>query len=211
MPRLPYRLTHILPWIHESMIIADIGSDHGRLPRAIVQQTHAKVYATELTEASMMTLCHHLTDTTIPTYQADGLKSLPHDVNTIIMTGMGGPLIRTILLQGKQVWPQLNTLILGPQSDLYTLRLMLSENDWKIVEEKLVEDGRKIYTFLRVSPGQERLSDVQCMYGPRLLECPSPLLLNQLKKDKQTLMVKQTHQSLTEQDVHRLQWLNEHA
>ncbi len=211
MPRLPNRLSHVLPWIDASMIIADIGSDHGRLPRAIIEQTKAKVYASELTEARVTSLRHHLSDTPIPIYQADGLQRLPDDVNTVILTGMGGPLIRTILLDGQHVWPQLNTLILGPQSDLYALRLMLSNHTWKIEEEKLIQDGHHLYPFLRVKPGYESLSNLQCMYGPRLLESMPDLLRNQLKKDKQTLMVKQTHNALTEQDVHRLQWLNEHA
>jgi tRNA (adenine22-N1)-methyltransferase len=211
MPRLPKRLALILPWIDETMIIADIGSDHGALPRAILEKTKAKVYASELTEASVAMLRQRLDDTGIKTYQANGLNDLPHDVNVVILTGMGGPLIRTILLNGKDVWPQLKTLILGPQSDVYALRSMLRDHPWKIAEEILIQDGKKTYTFLRVIPGHERLSELECVYGPRLLESQSNLFLNQLKKDKQTLMVKQAHNALSEVDILRLQWLSKHA
>ncbi|MFA4885542.1 MAG: tRNA (adenine(22)-N(1))-methyltransferase TrmK, partial [Desulfotomaculaceae bacterium] len=50
-------------------------------------------------------------------------------------------------------------------------------NGWKISDERLVEDGGKIYIVIMAIPGQEETKDPFLLeLGPRLLEKKDPLL-----------------------------------
>ncbi len=211
MGLLPPRLKPLLAWIDAAMIPVDIGSNHGYLARAIATKLSHKVYATELSDASFQHLKQQLEGCGVIAYQADGLAQLPAEVNTAIITGMGGLTIQTILHTHPKATQQLSYLLLGPQSDVDSLRAYVTQTGWRIREENMVHVHGKFYPFLFLVKGKETLTAAQLYLGPRLLEQQSPTFLAWKKSEFNRLETLMRTVSLTEKDQKRLQWLKNHV
>lgn len=123
---------------------------------------------------------------------SDGLDELePEEADTIIIAGMGGLLIKSILEKGRKhlLSNKKPEFILQPQSDIKEVRIFLYQNEYHIVQEKmLVEDG-KYYTVIKAQPGKtnEYCSDAEWLYGKYNLEQKDAVLYDYLQKQQQTL------------------------
>lgn len=203
---LPTRLKPLLKWLKPSMVVADIGANHGYLARDLSRLTSQPIYASELSQASVAHLRHAVEDTRVTVYQADGLQHVPSNVNTVVLTGMGGRLIEKIL--SLTPFPaHIDSLWLGPQSHEANLRHYVATHGWKIIEEVMVEEQDHFYVFLNLVRGEESLTDAQAYLGPRLMESLTPTFLRWVQVEYQRLQTLSTSVSLTIQDQHRLQWL----
>ena len=107
----------------------------------------------------------------------DGLTvAVPGEVETVVISGMGGMAIIGILEQSPLVVQGLSRLILQPQRSIGEVRRWLGEHGWRLVRESLVwEDGR-YYEILCADQGEMRLSEREINFGPILLQ-EKPLLL----------------------------------
>ena len=101
MIKLSKRLKIIHDMVPKS-VVADIGSDHGKLMIALVQSgTITKGYAVENKEGPFERLRsnlirYHINDIVTPLF-SDGIKDITRDVSTIVIAGMGGTSIVNIL------------------------------------------------------------------------------------------------------------------
>lgn len=96
------RLERILSMIDKEEKIADIGADHGKLSYEIIKHNLAdQVIATELNEKSIEKMRKSLEERTnerLVLRVGDGLEPLKKDeVDLVIIAGMGGNLIASIL------------------------------------------------------------------------------------------------------------------
>ena len=82
----------------------------------------------------------------------EGLKAGEGD--TLVIAGMGGPLMERILTDGRSVRNSFSELILQPQSDIPHFRRFIQSEGWEITEEKMVEEDGKFYPMMRVVPGE---------------------------------------------------------
>ena len=137
-----------------------------------------------LNRARMHIVGHGLGDR-IETRLSDGLAMIrPGEVDTVIASGMGGPLTIRILQEGKEVADQLNALILQPQSEICRVRRCLTENGYRIEQEDMVLEDGKYYPVMRVVHGtKEPYEEWEYLYGKRLLEARHPVLLEFLKRE----------------------------
>ena len=99
------KLSERLQIIHDMVpksVVADIGSDHGKLMVALVEsKTITKGYAVENKEGPFERLRnnlirYHVSDKITPLF-SDGIKDITRDVSTIVIAGMGGQTIVNIL------------------------------------------------------------------------------------------------------------------
>ena len=188
---LSKRLYAVAGLVTEGASVADIGTDHGYVPIYLVERGIAsKVIAMDvnqgpLNRARMHIVGHGLGDR-IETRLSDGLARIcPGEVDTVIVSGMGGPLTIRILQEGKEVAEQLNALILQPQSEICRVRRFLTENGYRIEQEDMVLEDGKYYPILRAVHGEkEDLKAEELFYGPRLLENQNPVLLEYLQKQQ---------------------------
>ncbi len=74
--------------------------------------------------------------------------------DTLVIAGMGGPLMERILTDGRSVRNSFSELILQPQSDIPHFRRFIQSEGWEITEEKMVEEDGKFYPMMRVVPGE---------------------------------------------------------
>ena len=138
--KISNRLKLIASLVDENSSIIDIGCDHALLDIFLVQNKKLKkVVASDnkkepLNSALSNIKKNHLEDK-IKLSLSDGLSNIESDIDTVIISGMGGELIKDIL--DPKYLKNVTTLILSPQSDIYNLRVHLNSIGYKFIEEKL--------------------------------------------------------------------------
>ncbi|OAT85821.1 tRNA (adenine(22)-N(1))-methyltransferase [Desulfotomaculum copahuensis] len=185
------RLAAIAAYVPAGPVVADIGTDHARLPIYLVEKGICpRVLATDLHEKPFQSACravseHGLADR-IEVRLGDGLRPLvPGEAGVVVVAGMGGNTIRRILAGGPAVLAGVKSLVLQPMADAGDLRRWLVDNGWRLVEESLVEEDGHLYTIMAAEPGWEEISDPWLLeVGPRLVERCDPLLLKHLERIK---------------------------
>lgn len=187
---LSKRLYAVAGLVTEGASVADIGTDHGYVPIYLVESGIAsKVIALDVNQGPLnrarMHIVGHGLGERIETRLSDGLARIrPGEVDTVIVSGMGGPLTIRILQEGKEVADQLNALILQPQSEICRVRRFLTENGYRIEQEDMVLEDGKYYPVMRVVHGtKEPYEEWEYLYGKRLLEARHPVLLEFLKRE----------------------------
>lgn len=175
--KLSERLKQLVEWIESEAVIADIGSDHAYLPAYAVQQGKIKhAIAGEVNQgpfesAKETVELYGLTDK-IEVRKGDGLQVLlPGEVDTIIIAGMGGSLIRTILDNGRKLLNlDLPRLILQPNNGEETLRKWLNEHNWELKNEVILEEDGHIYEAILAQKDDhaQQLTEEELLFGPFL-------------------------------------------
>ena len=155
--------------------LADIGSDHAYLPchLALNQKIQAAVagevvkgpYQSAQAEVQSQDL-----DSIIQVRLGDGLAVIQADdaINVISICGMGGSLIRSILDEGQDKLSHGPLLVLQPNIGEATLRTWLSQHDYQIVHETIVEDSQRLYEIIvaQHQTGASALSPRQAYLKP---------------------------------------------
>ena len=182
--QLQPRLQMLADLVPPGAILADVGTDHGYLPVYLLQKgaikraiasdigaeplDHARRTAEEYGAALELRLC-------------DGLAGIaPHEVDTVVIAGMGGESIISILSAAP--WTKDGCrLILQPMTRQELLRRWLAENGYRFTDEHLVEDKGTIYPILCVEGGEQpSLSEAETYAG--LLLADDPLYGEYLKR-----------------------------
>ncbi len=146
-PRL-YTAAHMAD---PSLKTVDIGTDHAYLPAYLVSFLNAgKILACDIGEKplknALNTLKTYGLEDKIELRLSDGLKNVsPDEAEQIIICGMGGTLIRDILLAAEWVKKPGMRLILQPMTHSEDVRQFLCENGFEIREERCIEDAGRVY------------------------------------------------------------------
>ena len=174
------RLSRIAELVGTCECCADVGSDHGRLGAFLLQSGQCqRVVLTDISSASLakarklialMDLEHR-----IAFRVGDGALAIDCPVDAAVIAGMGGETIASIVEQSAGRFHGAR-LILQPNVALASLRRRLNGCGWRIVDEDLARDGRRIYPILVAVEGEQKLSPLQAEAGPVLLERRPPLL-----------------------------------
>ncbi len=172
MKNLPERLLAAASFVKRGSVIADVGCDHGLLPHYLLKSGISDfAYLLDknrgpLLRAGENTEKYGLSDK-CALVLSDGLKKLPEYIeggrsragfpDTVIITGMGGPLILKILDETpREIRKRADTWILSPQSLIEDCREGLRIRGFSILEEKMADDKGKHYVILRCSCHSER-------------------------------------------------------
>jgi tRNA A22 N-methylase len=152
-PGLTDRLAAIADLVPADRGVADIGTDHGLLPIALVSSGKVPfAIAIDNKEQPLQVARDNIADANlqdrISTYQGDGLRSLrPGDVETIVIAGMGVSTIVRLLRCSDMAALGIKTLVLQANGSAYAhrrLRQALPELGFAIDDERLVEQkGRR--------------------------------------------------------------------
>ena len=166
--KLTPRLMTAVPFVRSGKLPADIGTDHAYLPIYLCEQRKLTPVAT----ANGDTLCAIAADINkgpveradehiaaagltkyIKTLQTDGLTGLDvYDPADIIIFGMGGELIASILEAAPWVNAPGKRLILQPMTHAEKLREYLLSAGYSIVGETLSREGDRIYQTICAEP-----------------------------------------------------------
>lgn len=158
--RLQPRLRCIAESVPAGARLVDVGTDHaylpvwllreGRIPCAIASDInkspleHARRTAEEYGVAARIDfrLCAGL----------DGIA--PGEADAVVVAGMGGETIVSILSAAPWLRKSGAVLLLQPMTKAEALRRYLTENGFCIASERLVEDKGSIYAVLKAEAGE---------------------------------------------------------
>lgn len=166
---------------------ADVGTDHGYLPVYMAQHGYSgKIIASDINEGPLSTavasarqagvedrICFRLCD------GLDGCGS--EELDTVVIAGMGGDTICGILDRTDWVMSRDILLILQPMTKAEVLRYWLTNNDFAICGEWLIEENGEIYQILSARFGARTpLSDAELFTGKYELAVGNALFPMQL-------------------------------
>ena len=195
--QLSKRLAKVGEFVPSQARLADIGSDHAYLPvrlmlakkisYAVCGEVVRGPYESALNQVTLQGLADNIT-----VRLADGLFAIePSDkIDTITICGMGGTLIKQILLEGKERITGEELLILQPNVGEATLRKYLVANGYSIITEEILEENKKIYEIIVAKKLIQPMSlnEAQYLFGPLLMQEKSPVFI---KKWQRELMQRQ--------------------
>ena len=171
--QLSQRLSSVASMVTAGNCLADVGTDHGYVPIYLYERNiipHA--IAMDVNKGPLERAALHIAESgmkeAIETRLSDGLTALkPGEADSVVVAGMGGPLIIRILSAHPEITESLKELILQPQSEISEVRIWLYEQGYEIVEEHMVfEDGKYYPMFKAVkNPEAEKLTNLEYKYG----------------------------------------------
>lgn len=209
---LSLRMKQVADMVEPCHVAADIGCDHGYVSIYLIEQGLAEhviamdVRTGPLSRAEQNVKQKHL-QTKIQCRLSDGLEKLaPGEADTIVIAGMGGPLMVRILEQGADKRLGNETLILQPQSDIPAVRQYLHRIGYAIEEEGMLQEDGKYYTIMKAKNGEscrEKWSQAEYQYGKYLLEQKSAVLKQYLVQEE--ALLKELQEKLTRQQTPKTQ------
>ncbi|MCM1179289.1 MAG: class I SAM-dependent methyltransferase [Clostridium sp.] len=208
--------------VPKAVYVADVGCDHAYVSIALVKRRIAdKVIALDVRKGPLEIAAKNIAQygvlNAIELRLSDGMDQLAAgEVNVIIMAGMGGLLMCSILerglnrLSGDGLWQTKQqtpaddrrrpVLVLQPQSDLFRVRSLLLEYGYCMEREKMLVDEGKYYTVIRAVPeelldckGKEKLqagkpyTETELWYGRYGLQHQDMALYDFLQKEAAVL------------------------
>lgn len=155
-PNLDARLLAAAKFVREGAYACDIGTDHAYLPVYLVLIGRAsRALASDINKGPVMrakeSVAKYGVTDKIDVVLSDGLKGAEgYPVTDIIIAGMGGELIASILEDAKWVKNEKYRLILQPMTHAEILRKYLADNGFSIIDEDMVKDtgNNKIYQII---------------------------------------------------------------
>ena len=195
--RIPKRMLAIANLVDNSKVLADVGCDHAYISINLLENGKAeRIIASDLREGPLNIARDNIRlygfEDRIETRLCAGLCGYEAgEVDTILISGMGGMLVKEILSESIDVVKRADTLILEPQSDLRVVRAYLKDIGFEIIDEDMLNEGGKYYQIIKAVKSKERMEvceDIGAMaeneFGPILIKKKHPVLLEFLKKRK---------------------------
>ena len=173
MIKLSKRLKIIFDMVPKS-VVADIGSDHGKLMIALVQADIVKKgYAVENKEGPFERLRsnlirYHVNDKITPLF-SDGIKDITRDVETIVIAGMGGTNIVNILKAHPEKLVRVQTIIIDAHTAVPLARKEICQMGYAIADEQIVKEDDIFYEIIKfIKADKAIISDEDLEFGPIL-------------------------------------------
>ncbi|MBR6681678.1 MAG: SAM-dependent methyltransferase [Clostridia bacterium] len=149
---LDNRMKKIADCVLQGAVLADVGTDHGKLPIYLAQIGKIKrAVASDINEMPLNkavgNVKKHGLEDKIETFLTNGLVGIERfSPDCVVIAGMGGELIEQILTDAT-IDKSGVSFVLQPMTKEAHLREYLSENGFEIYDEHIVKD-RKIYQII---------------------------------------------------------------
>jgi tRNA (adenine22-N1)-methyltransferase len=190
--KISKRLKFIVDQIKFKSIV-DVGTDHAYVPIcAILNKKIKKAIATDINKNVLKIAEKNIHASKLEYFidlrLSDGLKNVaPKEAETLIISGMGGLLIKKIICDSLNVFLSFDQIILQPQKNSYEVRKLLHANNFKITNEIFLCDRKKYYNIICADKGDDIFyREIDYVFGKILLDQNNLLLkeflLNHLNK-----------------------------
>lgn len=151
---LDRRLSLVASFVRPGCRLADIGTDHARLPAAMTAAgLCARAVASDLrpgpVEAARRTVKAAGVESLVDIRLGSGLSVLsPGEADDIVIAGMGGETIASILQEAPWIREERYHLILQPMTRAEQLHRYLLQNGFSILREEAAEESGRLYVAL---------------------------------------------------------------
>jgi tRNA (adenine22-N1)-methyltransferase len=156
------RLQNISAFIKANDVVLDIGCDHSLLGIYLVLNKNVKVIGSDINkgplEKAKENLKKYHLSRKIELRLGDGLSVMSDDINTIVISGMGGLSIINILKDIKK-YPNVKKLIISPNNDFSLTREEISKLGFHVYKEMMVLDSGKYYLISEYHTGSRKIDN----------------------------------------------------
>ena len=184
MIKLSKRLASIALNIDKEDKVVDIGCDHGYLSIYLKAVNGNKiVIATDINENALNMAKKNINKNRIliETRLGNGLDVINYnEVDTIIISGMGGNTILNILKKNKLKY--IKKIVIQSNTDIPLIRKYINKLGYTIKNEQLIIDKNIYYIIITFSKGKHKYTKKELYFGPILLKEN-----NELFKKKKTI------------------------
>lgn len=170
------RIKRIASYLEGLNNFLDVGADHAYLSIYAYQNlnihnsTASDISVKALEQAKTNIKKYHL-EKNIITILADGISFVDECFDALVISGMGGHLIKDILKKDEEKLKYFKYLILSPNNDIYVVRKFLASLGYEIIKEDFVFDY-KYYpiSVFKYSGKINSYTELELKYGPILLQ-----------------------------------------
>lgn len=154
------RLQTLSAFINENDVVLDVGCDHALLGVYLVLNKKVKVIGSDINPGPLLKAKenlkkYHLTRK-IELRLGDGLECMSDDINTIVISGMGGLSIIKILQDIKK-YSNVKKLVISPNNDFSLTRIEISKLGFTIEKEIMVLESGKYYLISEYKLGKKKI------------------------------------------------------
>lgn len=160
--------------------VIDVGCDHAQLCALLVTEYGVEhAFASDIRpgplENARRTIAELGLESRITPVLSDGLDAFgPGDGDTVIIAGMGGEEMTLILSRAPWAGDNGGQVILQPMTNIPKLRQWLTENGYNVKKERVIQEGRKVYTAMNIQKGADESGarEYAYLFGTALLQDP---------------------------------------
>lgn len=160
--------------------VIDVGCDHAQLCALLVTEYGVEhAFASDIRpgplENARRTIAELGLESRITPVLSDGLDAFgPGDGDTVIIAGMGGEEMTLILSRAPWAGDNGGQIILQPMTNIPKLRQWLAENGYHVKKERVIKEGRKVYTAMNIQKGADESGarEYAYLFGTALLQDP---------------------------------------
>ncbi|MBU5432039.1 class I SAM-dependent methyltransferase [Intestinimonas sp. MSJ-38] len=160
--------------------VIDVGCDHAQLCALLVTEYGVEhAFASDIRpgplENARRTIAELGLESRITPVLSDGLDAFgPGDGDAVIIAGMGGEEMTLILSRAPWAGDNGGQVILQPMTNIPKLRQWLAENGYHVKKERVIKEGRKVYTAMNIQKGADESGarEYAYLFGTALLQDP---------------------------------------
>ncbi len=185
------RLKKIGDLVEANSFCLDVGCDHALLDIYLVKQKkNIKCIASDIAEGPLSQAKQNIKrerlENEIETRLGEGLSTYTEEVNTIIISGMGGRNIIGICKNSPKVLKKIETLIISPNNYQEDVKRYCCHNGFYIEKEEFVKDKKFIYQIIIFKRGKKHYNRKEYFFGPVFLKEKKPLFYEYYEREKKS-------------------------
>lgn len=169
------RLKTIGDLVSANSFCLDVGCDHALLDIYLVKKNKGiKAIASDVLEGPLAHAKENIKreglEEEIEVRLGDGLDTYSDEVDTVIISGMGGRNMIGIFKNNLQVLKKINTIILSPNNYQEDVKRFLCKNGFIIDDEVMVKEKKFIYQIIKFTKGKKKYTKKEYFFGPVFLK-----------------------------------------
>ena len=174
------RLKKIGDLVEANSFCLDVGCDHALLDIYLVsKKKNIQAVASDIAEGPLEQAKNNIKrerlEDKIETRLGSGLKTYTDEINTVIISGMGGRNIIGICKEDLKILKKIDTLIISPNNYQEDVKRFLTKNGFYIENEEFVKDKRFIYQIIIFKRKKKKYTKKDYFFGPVFLIKKGPL------------------------------------
>ncbi len=171
------RINVIVSFIDEGASIADVGSDHCQVPILAIKEKKIE-YAQAIEnkkgpfERMVKEIKNNGLEGKVVPSLSNGISNLDKRVDTVIIAGMGGKLIKQILESDSDQLKSVNTLVIDAHSNREFITKFLEDLGYHLEDNRFFFEDEIPYDVMKWKKGEKgkRYSKEELIFGPLNLE-----------------------------------------
>ena len=185
------RLKAIGDLVETNSCCLDIGCDHALLDIYLVKRKrNIRAIASDIAQGPVEQARNNIKrerlEDEIEVRLGDGLSTYTKEIDTVIISGMGGRNIIGICKAHPKVLKEITTLIISPNNYQQDVKKYLCKNGFYISNEEFVKDNHFIYQIIIFKKGTKKYSKKEYFFGPIFLNKKGPLFREYYEKEKKS-------------------------